>query len=69
MCVCLLITCEKLHFHTVSGVQNEGPKGQFAVEQIKIAEIMAKDIFGKEYPYAFQVSAKMCMKLSSLLRN
>jgi len=36
-------------------LQNEGPRGQFAVEQIKIAEFMAKDIFGKEYPYSFQV--------------
>ena len=35
--------------------QGEGPKGQFAVEQIKVVESMEKDIFGKEYPYAFQV--------------
>lgn len=36
-------------------LQNEGPKGQFAVEQIKVAEAMEKEIFGKEWPYSFQV--------------
>ena len=37
-------------------LQGDDPKGQFAVEQIKVVEAMEKDIFGREYPYAFQVS-------------
>ena len=37
-------------------MQAEGPKGQFAVEQIKIAAPLETNIFGKEYPFPFQVT-------------
>lgn len=39
----------------------EGPKGQFAVEQIKVAEAMEKELFGKEFAWAFQVSKQSAL--------
>ena len=36
--------------------QGDGPKGQFAVEQLRIVEILPPYTFGKDYTYLFQVS-------------
>ena len=35
--------------------QTEGPKGQFAVEQLRIVEVLPPNLFGKEFPHVFQV--------------
>lgn len=35
--------------------QGDGPKGQFAVEQLRIVEVLPPYTFGKEYMYLFQV--------------
>lgn len=43
-------------------LQLDGPKGQFAVEQIKVVEAMEKELFGREFPYTFQVCPyKVCV--------
>lgn len=50
------LTCTSLDYYDPNPKKRiDGPKGQFAVEQIKVAEAMEKDIFGKEFPYAFQI--------------
>ena len=36
-------------------VQGDGPKGQFAVEQLRIVEVLPPYTFGKDYTYLFQV--------------
>lgn len=42
--------------HTLtSPTQADGPKGQFAIDKMKIVEPMAESTFGKDYPYAIQV--------------
>jgi len=33
----------------------EGPKGQFAVEQLRIVEVLPPNLFGKEFPHVFQI--------------
>lgn len=35
--------------------QGDGPKGQFAVEQLRIVEVLPPYTFGKDYMYLFQV--------------
>ena len=35
--------------------QDDGPKGQFAVDRVKIVELLQPHILGKEYPHVFQV--------------
>ena len=48
--------------HKVCGItlcfylaQGDGPKGQFAVEQLRIVEVLPPYTFGKDHVYLFQV--------------
>ena len=56
MFVCdLVMSCDVTFFLYMYRAQTEGPKGQFAVEQLRIVEELPPCIFGKEYPHVFQV--------------
>jgi len=57
--VCDLVMSRDVPFHVLFSAcfhaQTEGPKGQFAVEQLRIVEVLPPNLFGKEFPHVFQV--------------
>ena len=55
------------HSHIHTQQQTEGPpKGQFDIRQVRIVEAMERNMFGKEFSFAFQVNTLSLLSLSYL---